>query len=332
MKESTLKIIENEDGLCISNPDNFLAISDFTKSDGIDIVEKVCITSNEENIDDESCIAQFTDSINYFRNSYGDVEIFTFMSNDVILQDFTQHLKVANSEKGFQDARINISHVIYVNAALSEKDLIKIYKSVTKAKAKYIAGLNLPLHIDNILNADDFLAVLANSSGEYSGIGGIEISIEEAVEITLEDAFSRLNLTFGILDYLVAEGILIGDLVEAGMELLNGVEITKKLEKEMEAQIIAALADINVIAIIMAAIRTEDDLMRIREIDDSAHLYSDEVLGMAVANQIAGTKAVLNFRHYIDLKPGIIYGLSPMLNDIFAGLIAGCVSKALENQ
>ena len=107
------------------------------------------------------------------------------------------------------------------------------------------------MHIDNILNADDFLAVLSNSSGEYSGIDDIEISIEEAVEITLEDAFSRLNLTFGILDYLVAEGIQIGDLVEAGMELLAGVEVTEELNNKMEAQILKALSDINVIALLI---------------------------------------------------------------------------------
>ena len=145
----------------------------------------------------------------------------------------------------------------------------------------------------------------------------------------MEDAFERLDLTFGILDYLVAEGILIGDLVEAGMELLNGVEVTEELESKMQAQILKALTDINVVTLIMAAVRTEDDLNRIREID-SSYLYADEVLGMAVANQIAGTKAALNFKHYIDVKPGIIYGLSPMLNDIFAGLIAGCISKVLE--
>ena len=28
-------------------------------------------------------------------------------------------------------------------------------------------------------------------------------------------------------------------------------------------------------------------------------------------------------------KPGIIYGLPPILDDAFAGLIAGCVSKIL---
>ena len=42
------------------------------------------------------------------------------------------------------------------------------------------------------------------------------------------------------------------------------------------------------------------------------------------------TKATFNFNQYYNLKPGILYGLPPILNDVFAGFIAGCVSKVLE--
>ena len=84
------------------------------------------------------------------------------MANDVFIQDFTDQLKVANSNKGIEKARINLSHVVYINKSLSPKDLLKIYKNITKAKSNYLAKLNLPLHIDNILNTDDFLAVLSN--------------------------------------------------------------------------------------------------------------------------------------------------------------------------
>ena len=81
--------------------------------------------------------------------------------------------------------------------------------------------------------------------------------------------------------------------------------------------------------------RTEQDLTgnRIREFDlsdGSAYLYADDVLGMAISNQIAGTKATFNFKRYDEAKPGIIYGLPPVLEDIFAGLIAGCISKIFE--
>jgi alpha-ribazole phosphatase CobZ len=351
MESKKFNIIEKDYGICINNPNHFLAFSDFTVSDGIDIVENVNILKAKDefeatakraeafNESQGSYIAQATDSLNYFVNSYGDLTIFTFVSNDLVIEDFTDSLQVVNSPKGFVDARINISHVIYLDKVLSPKDLLRIFKTVVNIKAKVLSDMDLPVHVQNILNTDDFLAVLANVdvSGDGLDINNAEfddvdvdefkVNLEEAVEITLEDAFEKIGLTFGILDFLVAEGILIGDLVEAGLELLD--DDAQDLNDRLESQIMKSFADINVSAIIMAAIRLQQDLSGIcmRELDGLNALYSDEVFGMAISNQIAGTKGVLNFNRYIGAKPGIIYGLPPILDDAFAGLIAGCVSK-----
>jgi alpha-ribazole phosphatase CobZ len=351
MESNKFNIIEKDYGICINNPNHFLAFSDFTVSDGIDIVENVNILKAKDefeatakraeafNQSQGSYIAQATDSLNYFVNSYGDLTIFTFVSNDLVCEDFTDNLQVVNSPKGFVDARINISHVIYLDKVLSPKDLLRIFKTVVNIKAKVLSDMALPVHVQNILNTDDFLAVLANVdvSGDGLDINNAEfddvdvdefkVNLEEAVEITLEDAFEKIGLTFGILDFLVAEGILIGDLVEVGLELLD--DDAQDLNDRLESQIMKSFADINVSAIIMAAIRLQQDLSGIcmRELDGLNALYSDEVFGMAISNQIAGTKGVLNFNRYIGAKPGIIYGLPPILDDAFAGLIAGCVSK-----
>lgn len=351
-------IIEKDYGISINNPRYFLAFSDFTVSDGIDIVENVNIVNAKDdfnaaakkaeifNQSEGSYIAQATGCLDYFMNSYGDLTVFTFMANDVVIEDFTDLLQVANSPKGFVDARINLSHVIYIDRTISPKDLLKIFKLVADAKAKALAEMNLPLHIRNILNENDFLAVLGNvpesnadsldiNNAEYDDIDfdELKIRISDAVEISLEDAFEKLGLNFGILDYLVSEGILIGDLVEAGLELVDD-EITPDLKDRMESQILRSLADINVIALLMAAMRAEQDLTanNIREMEnnDKDPLLVGEVLGLAVSNQIGGTKAVFNFKRYAEAKPGIIYGLPPILDDIFAGLIAGCISRIFE--
>ena len=351
-------IIEKDYGISINNPRYFLAFSDFTVSDGIDIVENVNIVNAKDdfnaaakkaeifNQSEGSYIAQATECLDYFMNSYGDLTVFTFMANDVVIEDFTDLLQVANSPKGFVDARINLSHVIYIDRTISPKDLLKIFKLVTAAKAKALAEMNLPLHIRNILNENDFLAVLGNvpesnadsldiNNAEYDDIDfdELKIRISDAVEISLEDAFEKLGLNFGILDYLVSEGILIGDLVEAGLELVDD-DITQNLKDRMESQILRSLADINVIALLMAAMRAEQDLTanNIREMEnnDKDPLLVGEVLGLAVSNQIGGTKAVFNFKRYAEAKPGIIYGLPPILDDIFAGLIAGCISRIFE--
>lgn len=372
-----INIIQNNHGFCITNPNYFLAFSDFKVSDGIDIVQNVNILSKEDLKDgnDFEKLAEATEFFNskeniqnsyisqdyncneYFINSYEDIVFFNFLNNDVKIMDFTNRLKVANSSKGFADAEINFSHVIYINKTLSPKILLKIFKEAVRTKVEFFESLNLPLHIKNILNKNDFLAILVNvpqDTFEEENIfeDSVDIvnndyeddnfdfnefinSINEKLIISLEDSVEKLGLSFGILDYLVSEGILIGDLVDAGMELVEGVEVTDEIKLKMEKQILKSLEDINVIALLMAAIRTEDDFSkgRLREVDvstDPAYLYSDEVLGLAISNQIAGTKAIFNFKRYDEAKPGIIYGLGPMVDDIFAGLIAGCMSKIFE--
>ena len=352
--ENNINVIKKDYGICINNPDYFLAFSDFTVSDGIDIVENVNIIKAKDefnacakraetfNQSQGAYIAQACGDIDYFENTYGDLSIFTFLSNDLVVEDFTDNLKVVNSPKGFVDARVNLSHVVYIDKVLSPKDLLKIFKIVANIKSKFLANLSLPVHIQNILNTNDFLAVLANVNGDGEGLDinntefdevdfdDLKTRIEDAVEISLEDAFEKMELTFGILDYFVSEGILIGDLVEAGLALVSHVEVTSVLEDKLEAQIMKSLTDVDVIALLVASMKTEQVLTQsgLREIDEAVH--AGDVLGMAIANQIAGTKATFNFIKYDRAKPGIIYGLPPILDDAFAGLIAGCVTKIFE--
>ncbi|WP_409200581.1 phosphatidylglycerophosphatase A [Methanobrevibacter sp. DSM 116169] len=376
MSDDNLNVISASEGVAINNPNFFLTISNFEVSDGLDIVENInvllddtskkvdfenlCEISEKFNTDNNiegSYICQNSKSIDYFRNSYKDFDLFTFNSNDVIIEEFTKNLKVANSPLGFGDAKIDISHIIFIDKILSPKMLLKLYKIAINIKAKFFESLKLPLHISNILNNNDFLVIsskispdtfneenIHNESVDINNnyyedddinLDEFKILMEDAIIISCEDTIEKLNLNFGILDYFVSEGILIGDLVEAGFELCEGVEVTDELKEKLEQEILKSLSDINVIALLMAAIRTEEDFSnnRLREVDvsdDPAYLYSDEILGMAIANQIAGSKAIFNFARYDKAKPGIIYGLGPMMDDIFAGLIAGCMSKIFE--
>ena len=344
-----VNVIEKDYGVFINNPDGFLALSDFTVGHGVDIVNNVNIIiakDDFENLDKESdnqdqrlYIAQDVDSISFYKDKFGDITLYTFITNDVVIEEFTDKLKVANSPKGFGDAKIDISHVLYINKVLSKKDLLKIYKKITKVKAKYLDSLNLPLHINNILNTNDFSAVLCdvpkNKGDGFDEVDVYGLNIGDAIETSIDKCLGRMNLTFGVLDYLVSEGILIGDLIDAGMELIDDADVTDELKQKMEDQLLKSFADINVITLLMAAIRTGHDFEgnRIREIDISEnlnYLHSDEVLGLAISNQIAGTNALFNFKRYSAAKPGILAYLPPVLDDIFAGLIAGCVSKVID--
>lgn len=378
------KLIKNEDVLYINNPDYFLTFSDLEISDGIDIIENIMILSKDyvsfnrqyedEKISDVELmeiteeykennnieggyISQSFDNSQFIINSYNDITIITVISNDLEVQKFTDNLKVVNSWKGFHNAKINFGQIILIDHALSPKLLIQLYKTATKQKAKFFESLHMPLHINNILNNEDFLVIASNLPEEtlnqdYIMEIGLDITnmeydddkldleefqerIEDGVTISCEDAIRKINLNIGILDYFVSEGVLIGDLVELGMELLENTEPTDELKEKLEKQLLKSVSDRNINALIMAAIRLEDDFrkQRVREIDLNeklVHFYPDEIIGVAIANQISGTKGVLNYRRYSRHKPGILYGLGPILSNTFAGLVAGCMTKILE--
>lgn len=139
----------------------------------------------------------------------------------------------------------------------------------------------------------------------------------------------------GVEELLELHGVTAEAMVEAGMELVVGAEVTDELRERLRSEINRALGDLNVRVLLAAALHMEDDIRRRRLLgvdltDDPAYLYSDEVMGMAVANQVAGTKAIFNFKRYDEEKPGVIGELGPMVDDAVAGLIAGCMSRLFE--
>ena len=360
----TFSDLEISDGIDIIEnimiiSDNYISFNRENDDEPLNDVELMEITEEykEKNDIDGGYICQSFDKMDYIINTYDDITVITAISNDLEVQEFYNDLKVVNSWKGFSNAKIDFGHIIILNHAFSPKLLIQLYKVATKQKAKFFESLHLPIHINNILNNKDFLVIASNLPEEtldqdYIMDIGLDITnmeyeddeidldefierIEDAVVISCEDALEKINLNIGILDYLVSEGILIGDLIEAGMSLLENMEPTDELKDKLEKQLLKSISDTNINALLISAIRLEEDLQkgRVREInlnEKLIHFYPDELIGAAIANQIAGTKAVLNFRRYSKEKPGILYGLGPILSNAFAGLIAGCMTKILE--
>ena len=183
------ELIKNEDALYINNPDYFLTFSDLEISDGIDIIENIMVLSknyisfNRQNDEDAltdielmeiteeykeknsiegGYICQSFDKIEYIINSYDDITVITVISNDLSVKEFYNELKVVNSWKGFADAKIDFGQIILLNHAFSPKLLIQLYKTATKQKAKFFESLHLPIHINAILNNNDFLVIASN--------------------------------------------------------------------------------------------------------------------------------------------------------------------------
>ena len=58
------------------------------------------------------------------------------------------------------------------------------------------------------------------------------------------------------------------------------------------------------------------------------HLIADELLGIQIAQYIAGSRALFEFTRFDKEKPGILTELSPIMDDVIGGLIAGVLVEA----
>ncbi|MBI0583437.1 MAG: adenosylcobinamide amidohydrolase [Methanomassiliicoccus sp.] len=93
--------------------------------------------------------------------------------------------------------------------------------------------------------------------------------------------------------------------------------------------------DINVNAMMYAAINMEEmgnrnemyGLDDGRFLQDPVHLVADELLGIALAEYVAGTKGLFEYVRYDKKKPGILGTLGPFLDDIVASLIGSIMSR-----
>ncbi len=234
--------------------------------------------------------------------------------------------------------RGSINTILLINKNLSQDLLIKSYSWTIEAKVAALWDLDVRSPKDDLATGnvyDSLIVACTGESDEYVDEMELRTFIGKCVRGATKKAILDSGFSKSVLDFIEGIGIKIEDLVEAGMELCVGVEKSEELYEKLHRQILKSLDDLNVVSFIIAGIRLEEDYKKHRVAgvnvdDDPAYLYSDEVFGMSVANQIAGTKAIFNFKRYDEEKPGIIGELGPVLDDIFAGLIAGCMSKIFE--
>jgi len=149
-----------------------------------------------------------------------------------------------------------------------------------------------------------------------------------------------------LLEFLEQKGISLKELVDAGLEMFvphPGLENVAKAAVLLREELLDALADVNISCLLVAAFRAQEDAekglipgLSKERFQGRPGLVADEVLGLAIANYIAGTKGVFEYTRFDQAKPGILKKLGPITNDAVAALIAGASSnmytKALKKQ
>jgi alpha-ribazole phosphatase CobZ len=149
-----------------------------------------------------------------------------------------------------------------------------------------------------------------------------------------------------LLSFLEQKGISLKDLVDCGLELFvphPGIETAEKAAAVLREELLDALADVNVSTLLVMAFRAQGDAEKglIPGLSQERFLgrpglVADEVLGLAIAGYIAGTRGVFEYTRFDQAKPGILKNLGPITNDAVAALVASASSnmytKALGKQ
>ncbi|MBU4265718.1 MAG: phosphatidylglycerophosphatase A [Candidatus Altiarchaeales archaeon] len=119
-------------------------------------------------------------------------------------------------------------------------------------------------------------------------------------------------------------GVEEDELVEAAFNLYVSHGLAEEEAKTRFRDLLDKyLKDINVSSLLWAGILLNEKIKPEERVD----LVADEILGMDIANYIAGIRGVFEFVRYDKAKPGILGKLDPFLDDVVGGLIAGIMSK-----
>jgi alpha-ribazole phosphatase CobZ len=137
--------------------------------------------------------------------------------------------------------------------------------------------------------------------------------------------------------YLEKKGITLKDLIDTALELFvphPGLETKQAAAKMLQEEFLDALSDVNVSCLEVACFRAQEDAenglipgLSKERFMGRPGLIADELLGLAIANYLAGVRGVFEFTRFDQAKPGILKKLGPITNDAIGGLVAGVSSN-----
>ncbi|MEM2145931.1 MAG: bifunctional adenosylcobinamide hydrolase/alpha-ribazole phosphatase CbiS [Candidatus Jordarchaeaceae archaeon] len=232
-----------------------------------------------------------------------------------------------------------INIVALIDKALTDGALINAIITITEAKS--IALRNLGFNASG--TTTDSVVVACSTEGEklkYAGTGteiGFLLSraVRDALVESLKKAGEAKSRNF--LEKLEERGITLDKLLETAMELHipdseHGIE---EVEKYFVETLNKLVNDVNINSLVCSAMFLEDlgssggiYGLSIEDFkNDAVQILADEIIGMAIAEYIAGTKGLFNYIRYDRKKPGIISSLGPFLDDVVASLIGGIMSN-----
>jgi len=241
-----------------------------------------------------------------------------------------------------------INIILLIDGNLTEACMVNAIMMVTEAKSVALGDLDIRSQFSfepASGTSTDAVVVACTGRGnsiEYAGSATslgkmIGVSIRETVKAAISKS-SGISPSRPLLRRLNERGIILDDLVQAALELYiphPGVETREQATERLRKGFQNALQDTNLAALVLSGLRLEEDggrglipgLSEENYNKDPSFLVADEIMGMAIADYIAGTRGVFEFVRFDKLKPGILKRLDPILDDVIGGIIAGVSSK-----
>lgn len=240
-----------------------------------------------------------------------------------------------------------INTIILVDRDLTEGCMANIVISATEAKCKALSSLDIrsvSSRSQATGTSSDAIAVASAGRGDPLRYAGSATDLGRIVGDCVGAAVRKAIMNHDglvpdrpLISRLEERGISLEDMVSSAMEMyVPHPKVPFEEAKEILRRcLLEAMGDVNISALIVAALRLNEDGERgllpglgapIYD-SDPVHLVADEILGISIAMQIAGYYGLFEFYRFDRAKPGILKRLPPFLDDAIGALVAGASSR-----
>jgi len=145
------------------------------------------------------------------------------------------------------------------------------------------------------------------------------------------------NQSPALLSYLEERGISLQSLIDSALEMYvphPGIETVQKATELLREEFLDILQDVNISTLIVAAFHAQEEAqngripgLTIERFMGKPGLVADELIGIAIATYIGGSRGMFEFVRFDQAKPGILRELPPLTNDAIGALVAGASSN-----
>lgn len=241
-----------------------------------------------------------------------------------------------------------INIILLIDANLTEACMVDAVKTVTEAKSVALGEIDIRSRFSSDLASGtitDGVVVAHTGQGELIKYAGTATMLGEligkAVRRAVNEAVRKQEGVIPnrlLIKRLEERGISFEAILNTALELCvsyEGIETREKVSQLLKEGLDRVLSNINVAALVMAGLRLQEDggrglipgLPANTFEKGPAFLVADKILGMAIANYIAGSEGVFEYTRFGKAKQGTLMRLGPVSEDVVRGIIAGICAR-----